>query len=53
MCGCVYNAATMAKITDAQIRNAVPRSKQIADGSVTGLWFFPGSEGEGKVDTDL
>lgn len=39
----------MAKITDAQIRNAVPRSKQIADGSVTGLWFFPGSErGRGK-----
>lgn len=39
----------MAKISDAQIRNAPPRSKQIADGSVTSLWFFPGSEkGKGK-----
>lgn len=34
----------MAKMTDAQIRNAPPRSRQIADGSVTGLWFFPGSQ---------
>lgn len=39
----------MAKISDAQIRNIPPQSKQIADGSVTGLWFFPGSEkGKGK-----
>ena len=39
----------MPKITDAQIRNAAPSSKQIADGSVTGLWFFPGSaKGKGK-----
>lgn len=39
----------MAKITDTQIRNVPAKSKQIADGSVTGLWFFPGSaKGKGK-----
>jgi integrase len=46
--GLVLQSA-MPKITDAQIRNLPARSKQIADGSVTGLWYFPGSEkGKGK-----